>query len=358
MRIGILTFHNANNYGAVLQAYCLQETLRNVGAEVEIIDYRNSLIEARMHPFSFSEFLHHPFLFLFRILRFFLSYRHRTANFNRFRKEFLFVSKRYSAADIEKAFYDYLIIGSDQVWNPILTNGPDLVYWGKYCPSQSKVIGYAISSGAKELFDNDNFSKASEWLSCFKRIGVREGRLKDFVEEHGKEATVVLDPTLMVDSNVLERITPARLIENSYVLVYAVGKNPNLLRIAQKKATALKAKIIVVAPRNKSTQHIYGDAKIIDASVLELLSLIKYAECVICVSFHGTALSLVFKKPFISVNGGNIERVSEVLVQLGIADRIVSDENLPEGEIDYTEVAYKLDILRKKSRDFLLESLK
>lgn len=54
MRIGILTFHNANNYGAVLQAYCLQETLRRIGFDVEIVDYRNPLIESRMHPFSFS----------------------------------------------------------------------------------------------------------------------------------------------------------------------------------------------------------------------------------------------------------------------------------------------------------------
>lgn len=70
MRIGILTFHNANNYGAVLQAYCLQETLRRIGFDVEIVDYRNPLIESRMHPFSFSEFLYHPFLFVFRVLRF------------------------------------------------------------------------------------------------------------------------------------------------------------------------------------------------------------------------------------------------------------------------------------------------
>ena len=56
MRIGILTFHNANNYGAVLQAYCLQETLRRIGFDVEIVDYRNPLIESRMHPFSIIHF--------------------------------------------------------------------------------------------------------------------------------------------------------------------------------------------------------------------------------------------------------------------------------------------------------------
>lgn len=76
------------------------------------------------------------------------------------------------------------------------------------------------------------------------------------------------------------------------------------------------------------------------------------------VSFHGTALSLVFRKTFISVNGGNIERVSEVLTQLGLTDRIVSDDNLPENDIDYDKVTSQLNILRKKSLSFLLDSLK
>lgn len=90
----------------------------------------------------------------------------------------------------------------------------------------------------------------------------------------------------------------------------------------QRKKLNLEAEIVVVAPCNRSTRNTYEKAKIIDASVPELLSLIKYAECVVCVSFHGTALSLVFRKTFISVNGGNIERVSEVLTQLGLTDRI------------------------------------
>ena len=46
-RIGILTFHNTVNYGAVLQAYALQKTIENLGYEVSIIDYRNPAVTAR-----------------------------------------------------------------------------------------------------------------------------------------------------------------------------------------------------------------------------------------------------------------------------------------------------------------------
>jgi len=40
MRIGILTFHCAHNYGAMLQCYALQEYLVAQGHEVSVVDYR------------------------------------------------------------------------------------------------------------------------------------------------------------------------------------------------------------------------------------------------------------------------------------------------------------------------------
>ena len=80
------------------------------------------------------------------------------------------------------------------------------------------------------------------WLSCFNRIGVREKRLEEFVNKHGYEATVVLDPTLMANPCILESITPKRIVEYPYVLVYAVGKNSNLMQIAKKKSCNLECR--------------------------------------------------------------------------------------------------------------------
>ena len=45
MKIGILTFHRAHNYGAVLQCYALQEILKRMGHQVYVIDYRQPWIE-------------------------------------------------------------------------------------------------------------------------------------------------------------------------------------------------------------------------------------------------------------------------------------------------------------------------
>lgn len=57
MKIGILTFHRAHNYGAVLQAFALQEYLRKAGHEVKIIDYNPPFLEANYKIFAFKKFL-------------------------------------------------------------------------------------------------------------------------------------------------------------------------------------------------------------------------------------------------------------------------------------------------------------
>ena len=44
-KVGILTFHRANNYGAVLQAYALQTYLETIGVNAEIVDYRSAYLE-------------------------------------------------------------------------------------------------------------------------------------------------------------------------------------------------------------------------------------------------------------------------------------------------------------------------
>lgn len=39
-RVGVITFHNYDNYGAILQSYALQKKLQEIGTQPEIIDYR------------------------------------------------------------------------------------------------------------------------------------------------------------------------------------------------------------------------------------------------------------------------------------------------------------------------------
>ena len=43
-KIGILTFHNAHNYGAVLQAYALKTKLNRMGYDASVLNYQNKYI--------------------------------------------------------------------------------------------------------------------------------------------------------------------------------------------------------------------------------------------------------------------------------------------------------------------------
>ena len=45
MKVGIITFHRALNYGALLQAFALRYSLSRLGAEAQILDYRNPIME-------------------------------------------------------------------------------------------------------------------------------------------------------------------------------------------------------------------------------------------------------------------------------------------------------------------------
>lgn len=43
MKIGIVTWHHNPNYGGLLQAYALQETIKKLGYNPEFVNYRPDL---------------------------------------------------------------------------------------------------------------------------------------------------------------------------------------------------------------------------------------------------------------------------------------------------------------------------
>ena len=59
MKVGILTFHRAHNFGAMLQCYALQEYLTKKGLNVEVIDYRQPYIETLYSKYSLFLYLLH-----------------------------------------------------------------------------------------------------------------------------------------------------------------------------------------------------------------------------------------------------------------------------------------------------------
>ena len=44
MKVGVITFQQSNNYGAILQSYALQKQIDKLGHEAELIDYQCNYI--------------------------------------------------------------------------------------------------------------------------------------------------------------------------------------------------------------------------------------------------------------------------------------------------------------------------
>lgn len=358
MKVGILTFHNSRNYGAVLQAYGLKEVLSSKGHQVEVIDYRSPALDDRKTPFTLKHFKANPKKYVLLFFNVYLNHLRKVRNFSAFERSCLNVTeKRYLPIDIQKSDYNLIIVGSDQVWSPVITGGPDPVYWGAYKPAKAKLITYAASSNALSTMETEDFREVNKWLNRFDAISVREERLKDYVEAHSQQkAQVVVDPTLLAGRDVFEKITLPRIIKEPYVLLYTVESTPAINAIVKKVAALHQARIIRTGSNalTRTFHDIQNDVKYKNASVEEMLSLIKYAECVVALSFHGTALSLLYEKDFYSVKGGNMARVETILNKCHLTNRMIdSADEVTKERIDYSGVTVILKEMQYDSMRWL-----
>ena len=360
MKIGILTFHSAHNYGAMLQCYALQEVLKRMGHDVEVIDYR---LEYRFRSdnrkCTFRQL--NPLATIKSIVIKIITLRIallRRRNFENFKRTYMALSEIVDKDHIPND-YDVYVMGSDQIWNPTITKGFDPVYFGSFWfpKGNRKYVSYAASMERSELTDEEKaFCRKS--LKNFDAISVREKVLAHLLQPlTSQKVEVVLDPTLLLEKQAWERIAKLPKIKEKYVLVYQVRVqgNENTIQIAKKVAAQIKAIVIQVA-----VSPYLNRRKLQHESPTQFLGLMQHAACVVTTSFHGTAFSVIFNRPFyyVELGDGNDSRAKSLLYDIGLADRIIPMDSFPTfTEIDYDRVNDKVTDLRLKSAEFLKRSL-
>ncbi len=361
MKVGLLTFHSAQNYGAVLQAYATQEVLKGLGHEIQVIDYRPPyLIRQQFFPSSKGRPLSIKIKILIEgMLCLYWRYKRRKG-FDSFINSRLnlshekYVNKSFTSND----YYDAFIMGSDQIWNIKLTHGFDDLYWGNFA-SKRKVrkISYAASM-SNYLLDDEQKQKMYNLLENFNSISVREEELKQFIYNNFKiNATTVSDPTFLLGKSKWQENSINPRITKKYVLVYTISLRDEVMRIARLVAKQLNA-VILEFTLGVNKRVVFNKYQV--ATPEEFLGLLENAECVLTSSFHGTAFSIIYNKPFYSVAHGNDKdtRQKTILEKLGLLDRFISRDSNPEfKQIDYGKVNPKLAVLRKESIAFLKNSL-
>lgn len=347
MKIGILTFHCAHNYGAVLQSFALQEYLKEKGHKVEIIDYRPSYL---IEPYEIPSLKLKSLSILRRSLSVILlnnSRVKRADNFNAFIKDSLNLSDETN--DVQKE-YDLYILGSDQIWNGEITKGIDNVYWGNFIKrADSKICSYAASLGGYKIQKHEK-SIIKHHLLNIDKLSVRE---KETLEEirslTSKDIVEVLDPTFLINRSKWDQFLGGNFPKNKYILIYQVRYNKNLLRIANQIANQLQARVIEI-PAGISLKHLFNKYK--STSPFEFINLIKNAECIVTSSFHGTAFSLIFEKPFytVALNDGADNRSINLLSNLSLNNRIINKNS----KVDFSHIDYS--VVNKKLQDLILSS--
>ena len=361
MKIGILTFHCAENYGAVLQCYATQEYLKSQGHEVCVIDYRPDYL---LRPYQLihtkrikcskpleavvnlsKELIHIP-------KRCYLKWAYR-----RFSTTHLALTKRVTATSIPAELEAY-VVGSDQIWNPKLTKGFDDVYFCRFpFPKEGrKYIAYAASMEAKDI-DEKGKKYYHDSLQEFDAVSVREQNLATLLQPLTHQPiTKVLDPTLMVDPKVWDYFTCKERLPKKYVLVYQGRSSAHTLRIAKDIARQIDAEVVVLGTWLSLNSHLSYKS----VSPEGFIHAIRNAACVVTTSFHGTAFSIIFGRPFYTVrlNDGADSRSQSLLTTLQLQHRMIDINDTPVfTPIDYDQPKAILETLRQQSQEFITKAL-
>lgn len=368
MRIGILTFHFAHNYGAMLQSYALTKFLnKNSSLNAELIDYRLPFIyDAYERKSLYKTYLWYRsngeslIKSLIKTPYKYHNERNKSVSWGRFEsflEKDLTKSPRIFKKEQINNKYDIIICGSDQIWNTELTGGFIDLYFGEKI-NASKKIAYAASNG-KSFVEDKYLNKFLGLIDNFTDISVREEGLYQFLRKKDIECEFVLDPVFLLDKNDWGSISSLPSSKD-YVLTYSFWEKPEFFCFAKKIADKLGKKLICF--RFSHINLYYEDVEIYyQGGPKELLGYIQNADYVITNSFHGTALSIIYEKQFYSFKPIKVsERIISLLSNLGLNDRMIYDFpcsiNL-EKPIKYELVKPKLEKLKKQSQDFLLNAI-
>lgn len=368
MKVALMSFHNAANYGASMQAYALEKYLLDNGIDCEYINYVN---DTRRHMYSMS------FLIMdsLRKKKFGAALKYavgspflnlRKSRFNRFYKKYLKQTETVYKTSREAAelndSYDYFIIGSDQVW-ALENNGGDMAFLLDFVSDDRKKISYSSSFGLAQI-DDDYKAKYARCLGSFHSLAVRETVGQRIVKDlTGRDAELVVDPVFLLSKEQWEGIMPLRKNNERFVFSYT-NTDRQISDFLSTGYSLNGKKHYILSSHTRPGDFVNRNARVkYCMPPQEFLRVIYDADLVVTASFHCMALSILFNKPFVVLlmgDKGKDERLLNLLTQLGLTNRIWTSEMTVsdiEAPIDYEQVNKKLESMRKSSVEYLRKAL-
>ncbi len=351
-KVGIITFQHANNYGALLQSYALQASVKKLGFDCDVIAYQSEYIEK---PYSLIQLKRKGIVKYIIGTLGYICYLPRKKACGEFRKLISYSSKvNKDTISAVNSAYDLFIAGSDQVWNYKLTGG-DKNFLLDFVTDGRKKNSYAASIGIHDI--EDNYREAYKAaLKTFRNISVREKRAQEILWEIGEiESCVVTDPTLLLTKKEWESLITEEKLDGC-IAVYQLGISKRFTSYVQELARKTGEQVKYIPfPLGGNVRC----RRMLKAGPFEWLSIFHSADYVVTDSFHGVVFSLLFHKQFVvEVNERNKDvggRIYELLAKVGLENRIMNQPNCTaiDTPIDFAKVKAVLETERKTSIEYL-----
>ena len=365
--VGIMTFHAAHNYGSVVQAYALSKWLSMRGYAPEIINLRTDVQKKAYRVFTVKGHgIKRAVHFVYAVVTY-SALKKRSERFEKFIHQMLPVSQKEFSNGAElvgQTDYDIYLAGSDQVWNPACLDF-ESAYYLDFVSNGAKRISYAPSLG-KSRFEEHHMEQIRRLISNIDVISCREEAganiLRQFTE---KPVEVVCDPTVLLGRRAWEDFAVATEVKKPYILTYFLENNHGSKSVLERLQSKTGYDVVVL---NEDIHDFFKPYhKIYDASPQQFVGLFQNASFVLTNSFHGTAFSTIFNRPFYTVVGKDTEennndsRKIDYLKKLGLENRIIFDDRIPESKelfaIDFSEANQRMLEMQEGSANYIMHAL-
>ena len=344
MKAITITLSYAVNYGQWLQMYALYHFLKQNGVEAEILNY---------HPVWSSN---KSSIKSLKDLILSILVKTRVHSFRRDSRAYMdMTSVCHSSEELAaREQPDVYIAGSDQIWNPELTHGYDDVFFLHF-PTTAHKMFYGASIGLDDI-NEKIMQEMRARIDPNAVISVREQSLCKELQDHTDfQVTHVLDPVFLLEPSDYQQImVPSP--HKHYLLLYMMSDNEVCYQAAKKVAREKNLTVIQIGKIRKrdGVDKVYATM-----SPTKFLGMLYGADYIVTNSFHGTALSILFRKQFTTVKVQSVQsRITSLLHTMNLSRVCIEDmNNFRTSDIDYAAHEPIISSAVNASRNFLLHSL-
>lgn len=340
------------NYGGLIQAFALHKYLLSRDLDNTLLDYCKLKNPYKKISLSISRAsliaLVQNACYLFNRSK----TRRLFQRFNSFISANIKTTQEFLNFDDIKNNYplaDLYITGSDQVFG--VRGEFDNIRMLQFLRQETPCVSYAASLGEYD-WNEEEKKEFNRRLGIFSKVSVREKYAADYIRDNVEiESEINIDPVFLLDKEDYSRISkPTCVPSEKYILCYSLVSNDSF----QKLMDEIKALTgyCTVCIHTLPMKRLKADHYVFDAGPSEFLSLIENAEFVITTSFHGTALSIIYEKPFYTlIRNYKSQRITELLNKFGMSNRIYKGQDI-DLNVDFSRSKSVIELERRRTDNY------